>query len=89
MNTKRDSKDPMPTADNTQREGGGNDPEVAGEKHGQKKAQRVSVESRFNSNPSGPEQPHRTAGDGNTPVGQVIENHNQKKSERVKASQRF
>jgi hypothetical protein len=90
MNQKRDSKDAMPTAKNSARIGGGNDPAVPGaEKLGQKKAERVSVASRFDSPKPGPMQPTRTAGDGSTPVGQVVENHNQKKSEYIKASQRF
>lgn len=90
MNQKRDSKDPMPTEKNSDRIGGGNDPAPAGaEKLGQKKAERVSVASRFDSPKPGPEQPTRTGGDGNSPVAQAKESHNQSKAEHVKASQRF
>lgn len=93
MNSKkqvRDSKDPMPTANNSQRKGGGNDPAPAGdEKLNQKKAERVSPASRFDSPKPGPEQPTRTGGDGNSPVAQAMESHGQKKAEYVKASQRY
>ena len=86
----RDSKDPMPTANNTQRKGGGNDPAPAGdEKLGQKKAERVTAAARFDSNKPGPEQPTRSGGDGNVAASQATESHNQRKAERVKASQRF
>lgn len=89
MNSKRDSKDPMPTSANSARVGGGNDPAVAGaEKLGQKKAERVAASARFDSNKPGPEQPGRDGG-GNMPVSQVVESHGQKKAERVKPSQRF
>ena len=87
---KRDSKDPMPNANNTPRSGGGNEPYPSGaEKHGQKKAERVTVASRFDKDKPGPEQPTRCGGNGNVPVSQAPEDHNQKKAEHVKASQRF
>ena len=88
-NSKRDSKDPMPSAGYTARLGfGGNDPGTGGEKVGSGTAEKVSPASRFDSNKPGPEQPGRDGG-GNKPVGQVVENHGQRKAERVKASQRF
>ena len=98
---KRDSKDPMPKAQNSARVGGGNMPYPAGaEKHGQAKAERVSVVSRFDKDKPGPEQPTRNAdgeknfhqvktSGGNVPSTQAPEDHNQRKSEYVKASQRF
>jgi hypothetical protein len=87
---KRDSKDPMPKAENSARIGGGNDPAVAGgEKLGQKKAERVSVASRFDKNKPGPEQPTRSGGNGNVAATQAVCDHGQKKAEHVKASQRF
>jgi len=82
----RDSKDPMPTANNTQRDGGGNDPTKGGEKHGSGKAERVSASSRFGSG-VGPTQPTRQKGDGNTSVSGEM--HNSKKAERVPESRRW
>lgn len=100
-NVKRDSKDPMPKAQNSARVGGGNVPYPAGaEKHGQAKAERVTPASRFDKDKPGPEQPTRnndgeknfhqmkTSG-GNVPATQAREDHNQKKSEHITASQRW
>jgi hypothetical protein len=78
---KRDSKDPTPTADNSQREGGGNDVAAAGEKHGQAKAERIGGDQRFTLRAGGEKQPTRMAGDGNTPVSG--EDHGQGKGEHV------
>ena len=98
---KRDSKDPMPKAQNSARVGGGNMPYPAGaEKHNQKKAERVSVASRFDKDKPGPEQPTRNEdgkrnpfgieqSGGNIPADQAREDHNQSKAEYVKASSRF
>jgi hypothetical protein len=92
MYTKRDSKDPMPTEKNSQRlgkDGGGNTP-VTGEKHDQKKAERVTVASRFDDLVKGPEQPTRNDnGDGNTVPNNCKETHDSKKAERISASKRF
>jgi hypothetical protein len=89
---KRDSKDPMPNKENscrTGKDGGGNTP-VTGEKHNQKKAERVTVASRFDDLVKGPEQPTRNDnGDGNTPVNNAKETHDSKKAERISASKRF
>ena len=98
---KRDSKDPMPKAENSARVGGGNLPYPAGaEKHAQSKAERVSVASRFDKNKPGPEQPTRNDGGkttqhgvkqsgGNVAATQAVEDHDQKKAQRVTAAQRF
>jgi hypothetical protein len=86
---KRDSKDGMPTERNSARDGGGNDPVKGGEKLGQKKAERVSVASRFDKNKPGPEQPTRSGGNGNVAATQAVCDHGQKKAEHIKASQRF
>lgn len=82
----RDSKDPLPMAENVFRQNGdGNEPAV-GEKHGQKKAEKVSAASRWGA-PVGPDQPTRQNGDGNEPA--TGEMHNSKKAERVPASARW
>ena len=98
---RRDSKDPMPTENNSQRVGGGNEPYPTGkEKHNQKKAERVTVASRFDKDKPGPEQPTRNEdgkrnpfgieqSGGNIPADQAREDHNQSKAEYVKASSRF
>jgi hypothetical protein len=100
-NVKRDSKDPQPTSRNSARVGGGNVPYPAGsEKHGQAKAEHVSVASRFDKNKPGPEQPTRNKGGkttehgvpqsgGNVAATNAVEDHNQRKSEHVRASQRY
>lgn len=87
--TKRDSKDPMPTASNTQRSGkdGGGNTTVTGEKHDQKKGRTISAASRFDGTVSGPEQPTRQNAGGNLPV--TGEAHGQKKARTIPASSRF
>jgi hypothetical protein len=100
MYNKRDSKDPMPTEKNSERLGkdGGGNTSVTGEKHDGKKAERVSIASRFDDTVKGPDQP--TRGDdkeingvaqsgGNIPVDTQKETHDSKKSERIPASKRF
>ena len=83
---KRDSKDPMPNADNSFRiPPDGNSP-VTGEKHGQGKAERVTGSQRFSLLGHDNSQAYRKAGDGNTPVDG--EDHSQKKAEYVTAAQR-
>lgn len=89
--TKRDSKDPMPTASNSQRagkDGGGNTP-VTGESHDQKKGSKISASANRTTGPvaMAVEQPTRQNGDGNTSV--TGESHNQKKATKVPASARF
>lgn len=91
MYSKRDSKDPQPNADNSKRlgkDGGGNTP-VMGEKHDAKKAEKVSVASRFDGTVAGPMQPLRSGQAGNTAVSQAPEMHDSKKAERVSAKSRF
>ena len=87
MNAKRDSKDPAPTADHSQRVGGGNEPYVGGEDHGAKKAEYVREGARFSLRKGGETQPGRQNGDGNCPV--TGETHNSKKAESIPASRRF
>jgi hypothetical protein len=95
------SKDPMPTERNSCRlgkDGGGNTP-VTGEKHDAKKAERVSVASRYDDTAKS-EQPTRNEGGkttqhgikqsgGNVAADQCKEMHDGKKAERVAASSRF
>jgi hypothetical protein len=101
MYSRRDSKDPQPTADNSKRlgkDGGGNTP-VTGEKHDSKLAERVSVASRFNNTVAGPDQPRRGDGGkdfgrghqsgGNLPVDSEKETHDSKLAEKVSAKSRF
>jgi len=102
MYSKRDSKDPQPNCDNSKRlgkDGGGNTP-VTGEKHDAKKAEKVSVASRFDGTVAGPEQPTRNNGGqttqhgvkqsgGNVAATQAVETHDSKKAERVSAKDRF
>lgn len=84
---KRDSKDPLPTADNSFRVApDGNSPTDGGEKHGQKKSERISGSQRFTYPGPGPTQPTRQAGNGNTPV--TGEDHGQGKAEYITAGQR-
>ena len=83
---KRDSKDPMPTANNTQKQNEAGNVPVTGEKHDQAKAEHVSAASRFG-NDIGPEQPTRQNGDGNTSV--TGESHDQAKAEHIPASRRY
>lgn len=84
---KRDSKDPMPTAMNTARKGGGNDPAPAGEMHKSAKAERVSESKRYSLRKGGESQPTRQNGDGNTSV--RGETHNSAKAERVSEESRW
>ena len=98
---KRDSKDPMPTENNSQRVGGGNEAYPAGkEKHNQKKAERVTVASRFDLVKPGPEQPERNSDGNKNPFGinqtggniaadQAREDHDQKKAQYIKPASRF
>jgi hypothetical protein len=89
--SKRDSKDPLPSAGYTARLGfGGNDPGTGGEKVGSGTAEKVSASQNrtTGSEANAVKQPMRDGG-GNEPISQVIEQHGQRKAERVKASQRF
>lgn len=87
---KRDAKDPMPTEKNSQRlgkDGGGNTP-VTGEKHDAKKAERVTVASRFDGTFKGDVNAERPMG-GNTSKDGSGESHDAKKAEKVSAASRF
>lgn len=85
----RDSKDPQPGAENSQRKLGGNTP-VAGEKHDAGKAERVKEDARFTLRSGGESQPARASGDGNVPIPEAnAEKHGQGKAERIGADRRF
>lgn len=99
---RRDSKDPMPTANYSQRDGfGGNEPGTKDEKHAAKKGERITANQNRSTGPEAMAvtQPTRNsdmddshgigAGGGNVPVNQNPEDHAQKKAERVKESQRW
>ena len=88
--SKRDSKDPRPTGDNSQRRGGGNEPYPAGaEGHGDGEAEHVTASQNRStgSEAMAVPQPTRQRGDGNVPV--TGEMHNQSKAERVPESARW
>jgi hypothetical protein len=87
--TKRDSKDPMPTALNVKRQNGDGNTTVTGEKHDQAKGEKISASA---NRTTGKEamavpQPTRQNGDGNTTVSG--EPHDQSKAEKVPASRRW
>jgi hypothetical protein len=87
---KRDSKDPMQTAKNSARQGGGNEPYPQGaEGHGDGSAEHVTASQNRTTGKDAMavKQPTRQNGDGNVPV--VGEDHNQRKAEHVTASQRW
>lgn len=84
---KRDSKDPMPTANNSMRQNEAGQTPVTGEDHGKGKAERVPASARYTLRTGGESQPGRQNEAGNTPV--TGEDHDQKKAERVSADSRF
>ena len=87
---RRDSKDPMPTADHSQRVGGGNEPYPKDhEKVGSGTAEHVTAAQNrtTGSEAMAVKQPTRQRGDGNVPV--VGEDHAQGKAEHVTAAQRW
>lgn len=87
---KRDSKDPMPTGDNSQLRGGGNEPYPAGaEDHGGDMAEHVTASQNRSTGSAAMAvpQPTRQGGDGNVPV--TGEMHGQSKAERVPESARW
>jgi hypothetical protein len=90
MNSKmsRDSKDPMPNANNSMRiPPDGNSPITDGSvTHGQKKAERIIGSQRYDTTKPGPTQPTRQNEGGNVPV--TGEDHAQGKAEHVTAAQR-
>lgn len=88
--TKRDSKDGMPTAKNSARVGGGNEPYPAGaESHGDGTAERVTAKQNRSTGAeaNAVPQPTRQNGDGNMPV--TGESHGQRKAQRVTEAQRW
>ena len=88
---KRDSKDPMPTADNVYRQNEAGNVPVTGEKHDQAKASKISASQNRTTGPvaMAVDQPVRMGEAGNTPVGDATESHDQKKAQRVLESQRW
>lgn len=87
--TKRDNKDPMPTADNTMRGGEAGNTPVTGEKHDQAKSSKIGADSNRTTGPvaMAVQQPTRQNGDGNTSV--TGEMHDQKKSQHITEDQRW
>jgi hypothetical protein len=87
--TKRDSKDPMPKAENYVRGGEAGNTPVTGEKHGQSKGRKISASSNrtTGAEANAVAQPERQGEAGNTSV--TGESHNQKKAQRVTESQRW
>ena len=91
---KRDSKDPMPTADNSQRQDGGNMPYPSGAvKHDQSKGEKIDSDQNrtTGSTAMAVTQPVRQGMAGNTPVEGTAtgESHDQKKAQYIKADQRW
>jgi hypothetical protein len=86
MVTKRDSKDPAPTARNSERQPPDGNSPATGELHGSKKAEVVKGDQRFGPGPN-VDEPTRQNGDGNTPV--TGEMHGQKKAAAIPADRRF
>jgi hypothetical protein len=87
--TKRDNKTPMPTADNSQREGGGNTPYPSGaEKHDAEKSMKIGADSNRTTGPvaMAVDQPTRQGG-GNTSV--TGESHDQAKAEHISEDARW
>ena len=86
---KRDSKDPMPTADNSQREGGGNMPYPGGsEGHGAGKAEHVKESQRYTLRGGGIDATSVRDGEaGQTPA--TGEMHNSKKAEKIPENRRY
>lgn len=87
--TKRDSKDPMPSAEFVYRENEAGNVPVTGEKHDQKKSEKIGPDSNRTTGPvaNAVAQPTRQNGDGNTEV--TGEMHDQKKSQHITADQRW
>ena len=87
---KRDSKDPMPTASNSGRDGkdGGGNTSVGGEKHDARKAEKVSAASRYDGTTKADVNAERPMG-GNTSKDGSGESHDAKKAERVSEKSRF
>jgi hypothetical protein len=87
--TKRDSKDPMPKAENVYRQNEAGNVPVTGEKHDQAKAEKISADQ---NRTTGKEamavpQPTRQNGDGNTVV--TGESHDQAKAETITEDRRW
>lgn len=87
--TKRDNKDPMPTADNTMRVNEAGNVPVTGEKHDSAKSSKIGADSNRSTGPvaNAVAQPTRQNGDGNTPVSGEM--HDSKKAQRVSEDQRW
>lgn len=83
---KRDSKDPLPNADNSMRSGPNGNSPATGEKHGSKKAERITGDQRYTLRTGGESQPTRQNEGGNMPV--KGEMHDSSKAERITAAQR-
>jgi len=86
---KRDSKDPMPTADNVYRENEAGNVPVTGEKHDQSKGEKIGADANRTTGPTAMAvaQPTRQEGDGNMPA--TGESHDQSKASAIPASRRW
>jgi hypothetical protein len=87
--TRRDSKDPMPKAENVYRQNEAGNVPVTGEKHDQAKGEKISADA---NRTTGKEamavpQPTRQGGDGNMPA--TGEMHDQAKGEKIPESARW
>lgn len=87
--TKRDSKDPMPKAENVYRQNGDGNVPATGEKHDQAKSEKISASSNRTTGPTAMAvpQPTRQNGDGNTTV--TGESHDQAKASKISADRRW
>lgn len=87
--TKRDSKDPMPTALNVKRQNGDGNVPATGEKHDQAKGEKISASANRTTGPTAMAvpQPTRQNGDGNTTVSG--ESHDQKKATTITEDRRW
>lgn len=84
---KRDSKDPMPNAKNSERQPPDGNTPATGEMHNSAKAEHVRPDQRYTIRTGGETQPTRQRGDGNTPV--TGEMHNSPKGEWIREDQRW
>jgi hypothetical protein len=87
--TKRDSKDPMPTAKNSDRQNGDGNTTVMGEKHDQSKGEKITASANRSTGKEAMAvpQPTRQNGDGNTTVSGEM--HDSAKAERIPESARW
>lgn len=87
--TKRDSKDPQPTAKNVYRQNEAGNLPVTGEAHDQAKGEKIGADSNRTTGAEAKAvpQPTRQDGDGNVPA--TGESHDQAKASAIPASRRW